>query len=109
MKMVPFHSLDGVIIGHVDLDMCRRTHHSVVLDNGPEDWLTAPVPTDGAMVSPDDYVEIFHIPLREIRFQCHEVREKVLHLVVDDSKLPPWFWDAKAVVAFAATWKPVDA
>jgi len=54
-------------------------------------------------------VELYHIPLRAIQFQRHEVREKVLHLVVDDTKLPSWFWDSRAVVAFAATWRRVDA
>lgn len=108
MKMVPFHSLDGVIIGHVDLDMCHRTRYSVVIDDGPDGWLKVHSPSPGKEISPDDYVEMFHIPLREIRFQHNETREKVLHLVVDDTKLPKWFWDAKAIVAFTATWQPVS-
>ena len=100
MNMTPFFSLDGVLIGHVDVSMCRRIRNAVMIDNGPDKW-SMPVPTDGKKISPDDCIGIFRIPLREILFCSGDERQTSYHLVVDDMKLPKWFWDNNAIVAFS--------
>ena len=98
MNMVPFYSKDWTILGHVDMDMCHHTRTSVVLNNGPEDWLAASKLTDEDITRG---VEIFHIPFREVQFRQRNNGMKVLYLVVDEETLPSWFWDAKAIVKFS--------
>lgn len=99
MKMVPFHSKEGLILGHVNRDMCRQTHNSFVIDSGPEDWFKVSKPMGG----PDDiYVELYHLRFRKIEFRCHnDLDQTVYHLVVDEKTLPSWFWKAKAIVKFS--------
>lgn len=111
MKMVPFYSLDGVLIGHVNRDMCRQTHNSFVIDNGPSHWFKCPnpVPVTAEDISP---IELFHIRFRKIEFRCrsayNDIDATVYHLVVDEGTLPSWFWKAKAVVIFIpGSWQPV--
>jgi len=105
MKMVPFHDMYGTILGHVDLDMCHRTRTSVMVDNSPP---LVPTEEDRKTISPDDTVEIFHIPLRELKFRCRSEEVTVLHLVVEADDIPSWFWDSKAVVDFiTGSWQLV--
>lgn len=107
MQMTPFFSLDGMLIGHVDVSMCRQTRNSVVIDNGPNSWSAISEP-----IKPEDptVVEMYHIPLREIQFRCGPTDAKVCHLVVDEKTLPSWFWGNKAVVTFVPhSWQRVQA
>lgn len=104
MNMVPFYDMYGTILGHVDLDICQRTRFSVVVDNGPIDWSTVPIPTDQESTN----VEMFHIPFREIKFRSRHADATVRHLVVEADTIPPWFWDSRAVVEFFPhSWKEV--
>ncbi len=108
MKLTPFFSMDGIILGHVDLDMCRRTRNSVVIDNGPSDWSKCPMPTPTTPESLSP-IEMYHIPLREIMFRSRREEVTVYHLVIAaEETLPPWFWDSKAIVKFTpGSWKLV--
>ena len=97
MKMVPFYDMYGTILGHVDLDKCRRTRYSVVVDSGPDNWSRVSAPTKPEDLSP---IEIFHIPFRKVKFRSHEEEVTLYHLVVESDTIPPWFWDSKAIVDF---------
>ena len=98
MQMVPLYSKDWTILGHVDLDMCLKSHTFVVVDNSPYCFTDGPVSVDTEVMSP---VEIYRIPRRGIVFCRHGVEKTTWHLVVDEKDLPPWFWDCKAIVKFS--------
>ena len=105
MKMTPFYSEAGQILGHVDLDMCLKSHAFVVVDDSPYRFSDGPVPMGEEVMSP---IEVYHIRFRALSFQCLDDRKVVRHLVVDEEKLPKWFWDCKAIVTFVPhSWQEV--
>lgn len=106
MKMAPFLSPDGTILGHIDLDMCRKTRYAVVIDNGPEDWSKCQMLTPPDGLSP---IEMYHMRLRQIKFRNRHEEVTVYHIVVEPAELPKWFWKCKAIVAFVpGSWKSVS-
>ena len=102
MRMAPIYSPDGRLLGHLNMKDCVQTRHSVVVENSPHSPRALPPPSSAKFMS--ETTEIFHVPLRKLRFRCESSERTVLCLVAD--KLPDWFWDAYPTVQFSSdNWK----
>ena len=92
MRMCPLFSETGQLLGHVDLDRCRRARDHLVVDN-------ASLTVSGGRIDESMTVDFIQLFFREIRFR-NERADSTLTYIVVDSELPKWFWKAPGTVEF---------
>ncbi len=98
MKMAPIYSINGRLLGHLNMDECGESRFCVTVTDMSQSLKS--LPSSDEVKLRGDTVRFHNVPLRTMRFRSGTDEQTVCYLVADG--LPAWFWDAYATVKFSS-------